>query len=305
MNAPVVTVITPTYNRAGLLGGAIETVLAQTSPDWEMIIINDGSKDETDAIVRPYRERDARIRYITQANAGVAAARNRALAEARGRYVAFLDDDDRWTPDKLEMQVAFMEAHPEIGLCYARQAAGSSPRSFPELLQPFESILPSTVMTRRDLLRAVGGFKTTLRIQEDYDCWLRFAQRWPIAPMDRSVTTALSIERSTLSSDLKRCHLVGIEVLKALQLTPENRRYRGPKTRHMGYLHYLLAREYYVEQRDWAAARHFFHALACDPLVGLRFRQPRDIRLRLLVRIAKSYAAIPACVVRGVLHAAR
>jgi glycosyltransferase involved in cell wall biosynthesis len=302
---PIVSIVLPTFNRARFIAGALETVLAQTYPHWELIIVIDGSTDETETVIAPYLAKEPqRIRCIRQPNAGLGAARNRALAEANGLYVAFLDDDDRWTPDKLDIQAAFLEAHPEIGLCYARAGAWANPSSFPELLQPFQSIMPSSVMMRTDLLRRVGGFRP-LRHQEDYDLWLRFAQQWRLGLINRRLMHVAAGERVTLSSDLMRSHRQAIKVLRELRLAPSNRRYWWMKQRYIGYLSYLLAREHYVIREYWLAATWFLVALWYDPLIGLRFRQPRDTGLRLIARILKSYAAIPACVLRGVLHAAR
>lgn len=111
---PAVSVITPTYNRPGYLKAAIESVLAQSFTDFEHIIVDDGSDSETRAVVERFDDR--RIRYVYQDNAGRGAARNRGLALATGEYVAFLDDDDLYLPEKLAVQVAFLEAQPAVGL---------------------------------------------------------------------------------------------------------------------------------------------------------------------------------------------
>jgi len=107
--SPEVSVITPAYNAARFLDEAIRSVRAQTFPSWEMIVVDDDSNDETATIVERWAASDPRIRLVRQSpNQGAAAARNRALAEARGQFVAFLDSDDLWRPEKLEVQVAFM-----------------------------------------------------------------------------------------------------------------------------------------------------------------------------------------------------
>ncbi|MCD0504148.1 glycosyltransferase family 2 protein [Bordetella petrii] len=108
--SPGVSIVMPAYNARRFIGAAIESVLAQTCPDWELIIVDDASTDDTAEVVRAYQRRDARIRYEKSVpNQGVAAARNRALDLARGRYVAFLDSDDLWEPAKLAQQMAFMD----------------------------------------------------------------------------------------------------------------------------------------------------------------------------------------------------
>ena len=104
----LVSIITPSYNTANFIGKTIESVLEQTYQNWEMIIVDDCSQDNTDEVVQQYLV-DERIRYIkNKVNSGAALSRNRALKEARGRWIAFLDSDDLWSPNKLEKQVAFM-----------------------------------------------------------------------------------------------------------------------------------------------------------------------------------------------------
>jgi glycosyltransferase involved in cell wall biosynthesis len=106
----LVSIVTPSYNSGPFIAQTIESVLAQTYPHWEMLIVDDGSVDQSISIVEQYHHRDSRVRLIQMAqNGGVARARNRAIEEARGQYIAFLDSDDLWQPQKLEKQVRFME----------------------------------------------------------------------------------------------------------------------------------------------------------------------------------------------------
>lgn len=105
----LVSIIMPSYNTAKFISETIESVLAQTYTNWELIIVDDCSTDDTDAVIRPYLA-DDRIRYIkNEKNSGAAVSRNRALREAKGKWIAFLDSDDLWLPEKLEKQIAFME----------------------------------------------------------------------------------------------------------------------------------------------------------------------------------------------------
>lgn len=110
MNTPVVSIITPTYNSAEFVAETIDAILAQTFQDWEMLITDDCSTDRTRDIVQAYADKDERIRlFKLEKNSGAGAARNNSLHHAAGRYIAFCDSDDRWTPDKLEKQLAFMK----------------------------------------------------------------------------------------------------------------------------------------------------------------------------------------------------
>jgi len=105
MNTPKVSVIVPTYNRASLLGTAIESVLAQTFRDLEVVVVDDGSSDATEALVRHYEAADARVRYLAQQHRGISAAMNTGIRASRGQYIARVDSDDQWLPQLLETAV--------------------------------------------------------------------------------------------------------------------------------------------------------------------------------------------------------
>lgn len=186
------SVVLPTRDRARLLPRAIESVLAQTLPDWELIVVDDGSADETPDRVARYAHRDGRVRLVRREETeGAAAARNRGIARARGRYVALLDDDDEWLPGKLERQCALLDGRPaEVGLAYCpyvyvgpdarRRLHGTvdaSGRDARRLLLRGNFVGNSTVLVRREALEEVGGFDETLPRLQDYDLWLRLSSR--------------------------------------------------------------------------------------------------------------------------------
>lgn len=127
--APTVSVVVPTYNQPGLLLETLGTVFAQSFDDYEVVVVNDGSTDDTADRLRPLVERHGpdRLRVVTQANVGIGGARNRGIDEARGRYVALLDHDDLWRPDKLAAQVDFMAAHPACAACSVPWAMSDAP----------------------------------------------------------------------------------------------------------------------------------------------------------------------------------
>jgi GT2 family glycosyltransferase len=114
----LITVIVPTFNRARQLRDAVESALAQAHPELELIVVDDGSTDDTAAVVESLRQRDSRVTYLSQPNRGVAAARNHGLDRARGELIAFLDSDDRWAPDKLPFQLACLQRVPEAGMIW-------------------------------------------------------------------------------------------------------------------------------------------------------------------------------------------
>jgi GT2 family glycosyltransferase len=189
---PTVSVIIPTYNRAYLVSQAIESVLAQTYTSYEIIVINDGSPDNTKEVLDKYADK---ITALHQENQGVAAARNAGLKVAVGRYIAFLDDDDLWLPNKLEKQIAYLESNPNIGLVYSdmfcfdengvlphtwSQANPTPPVQECWILFVRNFIPMPSVVVRRECLNQIGLFDNTVIPCEDYDMWLRLIEKFPV-----------------------------------------------------------------------------------------------------------------------------
>ena len=147
MQAGLVSIITPLYNGEKYVAQTIESVLAQTYPHWEMIVVNDGSRDRSEQIVREYTERDPRIKLFSQPNGGSASARNNGIRRAEGQYIALLDADDLWEPFFLESQLALMRDKGALLVYGSHKRIDEAGR---ECLRPF--IVPEQV-TYRDLLR--------------------------------------------------------------------------------------------------------------------------------------------------------
>lgn len=193
-----VSAIIPTFNRIETLGRALDSILVQTRPPEEIIVVDDGSTDATAAMIE---SRYPQARLIRQANRGVSAARNCGIAAASGEWIALLDSDDEWTERKLERQMAIIEADPEVRLCHTdeiwiRNGRRVNPmkkhrkyggRIFRRCL-PLCVISPSSVMIRRTLLDEVGLFDETLPACEDYDLWLRVTARYPVAFVEDKLT---------------------------------------------------------------------------------------------------------------------
>lgn len=163
-----VSVIIPTYNSCLTLARAVNSVLGQTLLPNKIIVVDDGSTDDTRTILQKMP-----VQYIYQKNQGVSAARNKGWSNATGDYIAFLDADDCWLPNKLMCQVAFMEKHPEIGFCYGKyksmEAATIREEGF--------SLLLSGILCRRALVETVGGFNEDLRNHEDTDWFMRISDK--------------------------------------------------------------------------------------------------------------------------------
>jgi glycosyltransferase involved in cell wall biosynthesis len=192
---PKVSVIIPTYNCARYLPEAIDSALAQTYRDFEIIVVDDGSTDNTQEVLARYGDQ---IRVIRQSNQGRGAARNTGILAARGEYIAFLDADDLWVPQKLERQVPLFDERPEIGWACsdAVNFTGSELslqsrfqtlglRPFPEarvlnVLVPACAIYSITVVVRASCFAESGLFDVSLPVAQDYDMWLRLATRFPI-----------------------------------------------------------------------------------------------------------------------------
>jgi len=193
-----VSVVIPTYNRAGRVVRAVSSVLKQTEEDREILVVDDGS---TDATVRTLERFGDRIRVLRhRRNRGVSAARNTGIRASGAPLVAFLDSDDHWLPRKLETQVRFFRDHPAAVACQTQEIwmrRGRRVNPAMRHLKPsgeiFEPSLrrclvsPSAVMLRRALLDEVGLFDETLPVCEDYDLWLRIACRHPIHLIDESL----------------------------------------------------------------------------------------------------------------------
>lgn len=196
-HSPRISVALSVYNGERFLTQAIESVLAQTFGDFEFLILDDGSRDGTPAIIADHAARDARIRPIVRENRGLVASLNQLLAEARAPLVARMDADDLCLPDRLTRQLAHLDAHPEIGVLGTwtedidetggphRVIAPDHPLTHEDFLQAVELGLPllchPAVMYRRDVVLSVGGYHGAFRHCEDLDLWLRLAAVTQIA----------------------------------------------------------------------------------------------------------------------------
>lgn len=211
---PAVSVIIPTFNRAELVGDAIDSVLRQSFSDFELIVIDDGSTDRTAEVVGSFS--DARLVFVRQENKGRSFARNRALRMARGKYIAFLDSDDIYLKEKLQMQVEFMEAHPLVGMIYTSAYCVDDRGAFLDkqhyfasaegniykdiaFFRPVTITLP-TVMVRREVFDAVGGFDEAMDRFEDTDLWRRIAKSHQVGVIKESTCVLRTHGENALQS---------------------------------------------------------------------------------------------------------
>jgi glycosyltransferase involved in cell wall biosynthesis len=195
MTTPKISVIIPTYNRANFIRNTIISVINQTYTDWELLVIDDGSTDNTHEIVDEFINKDSRIKYFYQENSGgPSSPKNLGIEKAEGVYVAFLDSDDEWFPTKLEEQLAVFENsnNPKLGVvaCYlnikdyktGKILSTNNEYYRGNVLDKLVSgslnlFTASSIMTKLSILKIIGPFDTNFKISEDMDMWLRISEK--------------------------------------------------------------------------------------------------------------------------------
>ncbi len=225
---PRVSVIMPVYNGEKTLGLAVESVLQQTYRDLELICVDDGSTDESPALLRTFAERDRRMIVICRPNTGIVGAMNDGLAVARGEYIARMDHDDYSLPQRLERQVEFMDAQPDV-VCSGSRALRVDPDGDPievwrvplthEEIDAHHivrgsggGIIHPAAMFRREAMTRLGGYQASAELAEDLDLWLRFAETGRLANLEeillyyRVSQSGLSLSRR--EAQAKRAHEV-------------------------------------------------------------------------------------------------
>jgi glycosyltransferase involved in cell wall biosynthesis len=232
-----ISVIIPTFDRAETLGRALDSVLKQTCAPQDIIVVDDGSSDNTKELVAGH---PAQPRYLRQENRGVSSSRNLGIRNAGGEWLAFLDSDDEWLPGKLAAQIRALEQQPECRICHTEEIwirngirvnamnkhAKSGGRIFQQCL-PLCVISPSSAMIHRSLLDEVGLFDEALPACEDYDLWLRICARHPVA----FVTEPQIVKYGGHADQLSRRHwgmdrfrIRALEkILDSEELSPEDR----------------------------------------------------------------------------------
>lgn len=243
---PAVSVVIPAFNAAWCVRRAVDSVLAQRFADFELIVVDDGSTDDTAEILRGYGDA---LRIVSQPNGGMSRARNAGIRIARGRYIAFLDADDRWLPAKLERQVALLDQRPELAFC-AATATLEDPEgrvigtwgcksdgtvSLAEVFSAHALIAggASSVLARRELVQALGGFDEALFGAEDTDLWIRLAARGDFACIAEALVAVLK-RPGSVSRNRARMRA------GALAMTCKNRRLL-PADKRGGYWRALYA----------------------------------------------------------------
>jgi glycosyltransferase involved in cell wall biosynthesis len=275
---PLVSVVIPAYNAAAFIKTSVESVLRQTFRDFELIVVDDGSKDATLDMLAPYGDRIHRLR---QANAGVSRARNQGVARARGRWVAFLDADDVWKPTKLARQIEELHRRPECGACYTailvadeqltplleqRSERGGLERA--DLLVKGNLVTgsASSVACDKELLIRVGGFDEGLSLCADWDMWLRLASTTRFAYVDEP----LVLYRRSPGSMSSNPTVLERDTLRLLEKAFQDRPAQvGLRSKAYGRQYRVLSGSYYHARRYSDAVRCLMNALRHDPTQSL------------------------------------
>jgi glycosyltransferase involved in cell wall biosynthesis len=297
---PRVSVIIPAYNAARTVDQTLDSVLSQTFQDFEIVVVDDGSTDDTPAVLA---RRRARLRVLRKVNEGrPAAARNLGVRASCGEYVAFVDADDTWHPDKLARQVAMLDRDPTIGLVYTADATinargdivsvnpcppGARGRIY-DVLRVHNVMVGSSVVVRRDAFDQVGGFDQSLTSIENWDLWIRISSRWAIECIDEPLTFyrmhegnrsgSVQLRRQNIFRVLEKHH-------EAAERSPEGRRIRRDAYFH-AYFN-VLGRGYF-SRREMRLARW---ALLRAALLKPRWDVLRLLLLTLLGRRGFALAA--------------
>ena len=282
---PKVSVIMPTYNRARFIAESIQSVLAQTFTDFEIIVVDDGSRDNTREVVNSFR--DSRITYIYQKNRGVSVARNTGIKAANGEYFIFLDSDDVLLKGAIEKRVKVMDRHPEVGFSYGQtylmdargrvfglwklRRGNSGIRRGTEELRDFlmgNHVPTLTVMVRGSCLFAVGLFDLTFSAgSEDLELWIRLAKKYSAAYLAEPLAK-YRIHQSSITVERKMDEEVKTKsrILESILDDPElGHLYTPLRSKAYFHLHLRLARHAYDVGDTVTAREHLFLALKIQP----------------------------------------
>lgn len=295
---PKVSVIIPTYNRAHFIAGAIESVLAQTYKDYELIVIDDGSTDATAEVMKAYH---GKLRYVPHENRGITSNMNMGVAEAKGEYFAMLGDDDLWLPDLLETQVTVLEKDPKLafvcsGTHFINEQGKITKTASRGALRnkTFESLLEEnfvshlTAVVRRKCFNDVGGFDEQLATTQDYDLWLRLSKRYPFAYTDLPLAK-YRVHGQNLSLKFEQHLADHLAILNKKEIVSgltrrEIREYRARV--------YHMFGGFYSEAGDFSrAAVCYKKAWMTYPLIGMHYwpKEVEQYRFTLAYRLLRPY----------------
>jgi glycosyltransferase involved in cell wall biosynthesis len=280
MGQPTVSVIIPAYNCGDLIAEAVESVRRQTYQDLECIVVDDGSTDDTWQVLEALASRWERLRTFRIAHAGLAAARNRGIAEMRGQWLALLDADDLWLPRKLQRCMDYLRAHPDLSIVYTPMTpirrdgtpmtGHSKPCHAGWLTQKlFLSIFihdPAVVMHKR-VVDTCGGFDETLPVGVGHEFWLRVSTRFEFGLIEEPLALRRWSEETLTRSNRSRARCTKAAMLERFYWQRGGRDAipRPAAMRRLARVHYAAGKILIVEGRPRAAAGHLAKALRFRP----------------------------------------
>jgi glycosyltransferase involved in cell wall biosynthesis len=299
---PAISVVVATYNYGRYLAGALDSALGQSFRDVEVIVVDDGSTDNTGDVIAPYLS-DPRVRYERLDHVGQPAAKNIGIRLARGRLIAFLDADDLWLPKKLEKQIALLKADPTVGVIYSRRGLVDERGRALEYQQPplhrgrvLEAMFRtnfvcfSSAIVHRRVFKHVGLFNESLNLAIDYDLWLRVAPGYRFDFVDEPLVLYRT-GHANLSQRTEERLLAVYGIMERFLNTDEGRRFLSPAAirdaKAETCLHIALARR---SRSRLAALPWYFRCLSLSPRHAMAWRGLASLPLpeaaRRLVRIA-------------------
>jgi glycosyltransferase involved in cell wall biosynthesis len=289
--AGLVTVVIASHNYAHFIGQTLDSVLAQTYPEWECIVVDDGSTDNTREVVRTYTEADQRIHYFWQENQGLSAARNTGITKSSGEHFQFLDADDLIEPGKLECQVQILEQHPEIDIVYGDVRYMAAELSHQRLFMAAEVNIPNvvevsgqgrevlwaladgnitpttTVLARRKVISSVGPFEAAAN--EAYDYWVRCALQGTRFHFEDHEGARAVVRLHSSSMSRNRRKMIGSELLVHHRIagSVRDREILLRNQQRMAELEGAMGLEEATERHRVKAIHQFARAARMDPRV--------------------------------------
>lgn len=286
---PKVSVVVPAYNSENYIAEAIQSILDQNYPNTEILVINDGSTDNTMQVLQAF---DGQVKVIEQVNSGSAVARSNGMQHSTGDYIAFLDSDDIWLPNKLESQVNFLESHAEFGMVFSNWSCWTPDdqgvfhrRNFSqdkkEDARPMSGWLfgqliddcivwTSTVLMRREVFENIGQFDSTLRRGQDYDYWLRASTKYKIHKLD-DIHAVYRIHDASVTRTPKPVNYEYIVISKAMKLLKagvpggENVALSTIEKR-LSQISFDFAYQHFYQGNMWVAIKNLLNGIKHNPL---------------------------------------
>lgn len=283
---PLVSVITPVYNRSHLIERAIQSVIDQTYAEIEILVVDDGSTDNIEEVL--HKLHDDRIVYLNQHHQGPSAARNKGYAMSQGKYIHFLDSDDYFLQTNISQKVKELEGHPQAGWvfsdCYFLRPGNLKPvlrngniaklrkilfrtSTVFELLLMHYFVNTDAVMMRRECIESIGGFDETLISFEDMDFFYRLARRYEARFVDEPLVVVSHREPDSMTGDLRLFYRGKIQVIeKAKQLFPEETQRVGfPGRRVEADIHNYLGKSFLQSSKEKDAVEMFLKSIRAFP----------------------------------------